>query len=184
MEARKGKVLMLPAEKHKCPVDASALGPIETPEPIKYGKLHYELEVFATQEAAKRIINKRPTIETGSIVATVVSPLEKTPTDPVIITGLPEQIYWIMVASLYETGGRISFNTAPLQCTCVDVTILSYLKGEINVSLDCFGCRKYTDVADDELSVGIPLTKLDKVAKALTKLSEKMIPRGRQKSLI
>ena len=184
MEAKKGRALLLPAKKHACPVGASSLGLMEAPPKVKSGELHYKLGSFASIDAAKNMIAQRPELEAGSIAATLVAPLEATPMDPdvVVVTGLPEQLYWILAASIFTTGGRISISTSSFQATCVDATLIPYMTGKVNLSLGCYGCRKYNpDWGDEEIVVGIPIGRLEDVAVALQRLSEKIIPSGREK---
>jgi len=184
MRARKGESLVIPASKHACHVGASALGMVPTPEKVSSGELHYNLGMFETPEAARKMIAKRPTIEMGSIVATVVSPLSKARIDPdvVVVIGVPEQIYWLMpVAATYNSGGRICADTASFQATCVDATIIPYLTGNTNISLGCFGCRKATDIAPEEMLVGIPGSKLELIVAVLEKMGAGPIPKSRAK---
>jgi uncharacterized protein (DUF169 family) len=117
---------MVPASKQACHVGESALGIVPTPEKVSSGELRYNLRMFETQEAAKNMIAKRPTIEMGSVAATLVSTLSKAKIDPdaVVVTGMPEQIHWLMpVAVTYNSGGRKCGETASFQATCVDATI-------------------------------------------------------------
>ena len=182
-EAKKGRVLLLLAKKHACPVGASSLGLMEAPPKVKSGEFHYKLGGFASIDAAKNMIAQRPELEAGSITATIVAPLEATPIDPdvVVVTGLPEQIYWILAASIFTAGGRISINTSPFQATCADATLIPYMTGKVNLSLGCIGCRKYANLGNEEVVVGIPIGQLEDIAVALQRLSEKIIPFGREK---
>jgi uncharacterized protein (DUF169 family) len=122
--------------------------------------------MFGTQEAAKNMIAKRPTIEMGSVTATLVSTLSKAKTDPdaVVVTGMPEQIHWLMpVAATYNLGGRKCAETASFQATYVDANIFPYLTGNMNLSLGCYGCRKVTAIAHGEMLFGIPEAKLEPI---------------------
>ncbi|MCQ5375247.1 MAG: DUF169 domain-containing protein [Methanomassiliicoccales archaeon] len=184
MRARKGEVMWIPASKHACPVGASALGIVATPEKVASGEFHYNLGMFSSADAAKRMIDARPTLPLGSVIGTVVSPLSKAkvPPDVVVVVGTPEQLYWILpVAATFEKGGRVTINTAAMQATCVDSTIIPYLTGEINVSLGCFGCRRSTDIAPEEMYAGIPANKLEEVIRILEKLASGPIPKSRTK---
>jgi uncharacterized protein (DUF169 family) len=184
MRARKGESLFVPAKKQACPVGASALGISPTPEKVATGELHYNLGMFETQAAAKRMIDQRPTIEAGSVVATVLSPLSKARVEPdvVVVVGVPEQIYWLMpVAATFNAGGRITADTAAFQATCVDATVIPYLTGNTNLSLGCYGCRKSTDIASEEMLVGIPMSKMANIVAAIGKMSQGPIPKSRAK---
>jgi len=184
MRARKGESLVVPAKKQACPVGASALGISPTPEKVITGEFHYNLGMFETQTAAKRMIDQRPTIETGSVVATVLSALSKARVEPnvIVVVGMPEQIYWLMpVAATFNIGGRITADTAAFQATCVDATVIPYLTGNTNLSLGCYGCRKSTDIAPEEMLVGIPMSKMRDIVAAISKMSQGPIPKSRAK---
>ncbi|MEM2943836.1 MAG: DUF169 domain-containing protein [Methanomassiliicoccales archaeon] len=185
MRARKGEEFWIPASKHACPVGASALGILPTPEKVASGEFHANLGMFACAEAAKKMIDARPTLPLGDIIGTVVAPLSKARFKPdvVVVVGTPEQIYWILpAAATYEIGGRVTITTATMQATCVDSTIIPYITENINISLGCFGCRRSTDIAPEEMYVGIPFSKLDGILRALEKLGAGPIPKSRSKS--
>lgn len=183
MKARKGESFVIPAGKHACVVGASSLGLIPTPEKVVSGEFHHNLGMFDSVEAAAGMISRRPAFEPESRIATVVGPLKDAKVEPdvVILVDRPETIYWIIPASTYSKGGRVNFSSAAFQATCADTTILPNLTGEINISLGCFGCRKATDIENDEMLIGIPFDKLEEIVNALEKLYEGPMPKARQK---
>ncbi|HEY3419251.1 MAG TPA: DUF169 domain-containing protein, partial [Methanomassiliicoccales archaeon] len=90
---------------------------------------------------------------------------------------------WIVpAASTYQEGGRVTVEMAAVQASCADSTVVPYLTGNVNLSLGCFGCRKTTDMAPEELLVGIPASKLEKLVAAIEKMSAAAIPKSREKS--
>jgi uncharacterized protein (DUF169 family) len=185
MRARKGECLLVPASKHACPVGASALGLMPIPDKVASGQFHFALGMYQDEEAAKHTMEVRPSFEPDSLVATLVCPLSKTrsPPDVIIVTGTPEQLYWLLPAvTTYEKGGRISIETASFQASCADSTILPYKTGIPNLSLGCYGCRKSTDIANDEMLLGFRADTLDRTVEILEKLNQKAIPTCREKS--
>ena len=182
MKARKGESFIIPADKHACVVGASSLGIIPTPEKVASGESHHNLGMFDPVEAAAEMIVNRPKFEPKSRAATVVGPLQDAKVEPdvVILVDRPETIYWIIPASTYHKGGRANFSSAAFQATCADTTILPSLTGEINISLGCFGCRKATDIENDEMLVGIPFNKLEEIVNVLEKLYEGPMPKARK----
>jgi uncharacterized protein (DUF169 family) len=141
--------------------------------------------MYQDEEAAKHTMEVRPSFEPDRLVATLVCPLSKTrsPPDVIIVTGTPEQLYWLLPAvTTYEKGGRISIETASFQASCADSTILPYKTGIPNLSLGCYGCRKSTDIANDEMLLGFRADTLDRTVEILEKLNQKAIPTCREKS--
>ena len=87
--------------------------------------------------------------------------------DVVVFVDIPERIYWFEALHLRSKGGRIQYVTAPFQCACADITAYPVMKGQPNISLGCFGCRKKTDMAADELALGYPYKELVEHSSAL-----------------
>lgn len=182
MRARKGESFLIPAEKHACHVGASSLGLVPTPPKVASGHFHHNLGMFASEEAAGKMIAERPCFEEGSSIATVVAPLRKFTTDPdvVVLIDLPETLYWLIPASTFFEGGRVTFSTAAFQATCADSTIIPMLTGKINMSLGCYGCRRQTDIENDEMIAGIPFQNLEKAMEALEKMHEGAMQKARK----
>jgi len=102
--------------------------------------------------------------------------------DVVIVEALPEQLMWLALASVHDTGGRLEFSTAVLQATCVDAAILPFLTGRPNAALGCYGSREATDLSDEESVIGIPGPILGRVVTNLRQLAAKALPRVRAKA--
>ena len=184
MRARKGEMLILPEEKEACPVGASALGIVPLPEKVRSGEFHYNLGLYESTEAASKMIDKRTALPEGSIRAVAVSPLSKAKVVPdvVIVSGTPEQVYWLIPAAItFSVGGRVTVDMATAQASCVDSTIIPYVSGNINISLGCFGCRKSTDIKPEEMLVGIPMKRIPEIVRALEKMGAGPIPKSRTK---
>jgi len=181
MRARRGEKLLLTGEKHACVVGGSALGILPIPDKVKSGEFHFNIGMFDTVEAAKKMIEERPQLECGSVMATAVSPLSETKIKPdvVIVTGTPEQMYWLLpVAAKFFQGGKMVVEMEPFQASCAYSTVYPYLHDTLSLSIGCFGCRKSTDLEPSEMLVGIPASKLDEVVAALERL---VGPRGKSK---
>ena len=186
MEARRGEKRLLTPENVSCPAVASALGFKLLPEKLASGEMLAGFGVFATPQAGQRTIQSMPRLQQGKYRAVALLPLAElggdcTP-DVVIVEALPEQIMWLTLAAVHETGGRLEFSTAVLQATCVDAAILPFITGKVNASFGCYGCREATDLGAEECVLGIPGPMLDNVALNLERLAAKAIPRVRGKS--
>ena len=182
MAARKGEFLYVPGEKHGCPVGASSLGLVPLPEKVKSGEFHHGLRMFDSDEAAKKMIDERYEFDYGEYIGTAVSPLKGALLEPdsIVVTGLPEQIYWLVPSYTYKIGGRVHVSTAAFQATCVDSTIIQIMTGKLSLSLGCFGCRRRTDIDPSEMLAGIPPEKFESMVEALEKLGDGPIQRARK----
>ncbi|WMW22480.1 DUF169 domain-containing protein [Methanolobus mangrovi] len=183
MRARKGESFVIPASKHACVVGASSLGLVPIPPKVKEGEFHANIGMFDCSDAAANMINQRSEFEEGSTIATVVGPLKDFDIEPdvVILVDVPETLYWLVPAATFFEGGRQAFSTAAFQATCVDSTIIPIVSGNVNMSLGCFGCRRSTDIRNDEMIAGIPYENLEKMIEALEKIHEGPMQKARQK---
>jgi len=186
MEARRGEKRLLTPENVSCPAVASALGFKPLPEKLASGEMPAAFGIFASAEAGRRTIESMPRLEQGKYAAVAVLPLAEAGAncepDVVIVEGLPEQLMWLALACVHETGGRLEFSTGVLQATCVDAAILPFVTGKMNASFGCYGCREATDLAEEECVLGIPGHMLDNVTMNLERLAAKAIPKVRGKS--
>jgi uncharacterized protein (DUF169 family) len=185
MRARKGEKIVVPAAKHACPVGASTMGLVPVPDKVKSGEFHFNMGMYESADSAAKTLATRPALETGSVIATAVTPLSKATMAPdvVVVVATPEQVFWIApAASTFEEGGRLDIEMASVQASCADSTIRPMTTGNVSLSLGCFGCRKTTDIAPEEMLVGIPGKKLEKLVSALEKLGANAIPKSRVKA--
>lgn len=181
MQARKGECFVMPANKHACAVGGSSLGLLDTPAKVSNGEFHCNLGMFGSPEAAAKMIEERIELKAGSVIATVVQPLETASFEPdvVILVDLPETLYWLIPAATFGTGGRINISTAPFQATCVDATLIPVVSGRMNMSLGCFGCRRATDIGNDEMIAGIPGKDLPELIENLEEIREGPMKKAR-----
>jgi uncharacterized protein (DUF169 family) len=185
MRARKGEKMAVPAGRQACPVGASAMGMVPLPEKVRSGEFHHSMGMYGSTDSAARTMASRPSLELGSIIGTAVAPLSKATVAPdvVVVVGLPEQVFWIApAASTFQEGGRVTMEMAAVQASCADSTVVPYVTGNINMSLGCFGCRKTTDIAPEEMLVGIPAAKFEMLVAALEQLGAGAIPKSRVKA--
>lgn len=183
MRAGNGEKILITAANISCPASAAAFGLKPLPEALVTGQMLYNMGLFATPEAGKKAMDSMTRLQPGEYRGVVLSPLESIEVRPdvVVVESLPEHLMWLALASIYETGKRLEFNSAIFQATCVDATVIPFVTGKINCSLGCFGCREATNIEDGENLLGIPYDQLDYVVKNLEKLSLKPMVRARSK---
>ena len=172
-----GASLYVPAEQHACAAAKAALGISELPEKVRSGKIPYMHGLASSEQAAARIMAEVPRLPLGSTIGTLVAPLSSfsLPPDVVILVVRPKQAMWVANALLYEKGSpRITANFAGMQASCADVTAIPIKTDEVNFSLGCYGCRSAGKLEDDEMYVGIPISKMETVVKGLKGLRKAM----------
>lgn len=185
MGAREGKKYLLTAENIACPAAAWALGFKEPPSTLSSGEMPFAMGIFASPEAVRNTLATMPRLEMGKYRMVAAFPLGESPFEPdvVVVESEPEHLMWIALAKVFRTGGRLQFNTAILQATCVDVTILPFITRKMNASLGCYGCREATSLIESECVLGFPIEDLDEIVTSLQKLNERAIPRVRGKTI-
>ena len=183
MDAKHGENAAITRDNFACPAAASAFGFSQLPERISSGELLCTLGLFLSEEAGKRTMEVMPRLK-EKYYAVIASPLERAEFQPdvVMIEDVPEVIMWLLLADLYEEGGRHSLSTSVIQACCVDVTSYVFQTGKTNASFGCYGCREASDLKDDEAMIGIPYTRFPKIVEAVKSMKEKgTIDRVRKK---
>jgi uncharacterized protein (DUF169 family)/NAD-dependent dihydropyrimidine dehydrogenase PreA subunit len=183
MAARRGKSLLMPASCHACPDGTNILGLTEIPRKLASGELYIRFGKLDSVEAARQMIAERPHLEARSIQATLVTPLQEAVVTPdvVAVIAQPEQMMWLCMAASYYTGRRFNFKVSGYNAQCVETTLIPYTTQEINISLGCYGCRASSDISDDLMFMGIPLSQMPGLVKGLEQLGKKAIPNSRDK---
>jgi uncharacterized protein (DUF169 family) len=185
MEAKKGRSYTLTKDSISCPAAAAAFGLLPLPKKIEKGTMLKALGLFDSEDAAAELMSKMPRLPLGSYKAVAAAPLSEagfTP-DVVVLEEEPEKIMWISLASLHKKGGRLNFGTSVFQACCVDATVEPYLRGDINASFGCYGCRDATDISDGEGLIGIPYGKLHEILESLERLSMRAMPQVQSKGV-
>lgn len=186
MLARGGKEVVLTPENISCPAAAAAFGFKPLPDKITQGEMLANLGLFAEPGAASHTMALMPRLELGKYKAVCLTPLSKaesTIPDVIVIEGLPEQVMWIILASIFNTGGRLNFETGVFQATCVDATVVPFITGKVNACFGCYGCREASDIDLSEAVMGFPGRMLEGIVEALSRLEAKALPRARAKSV-
>lgn len=182
MKAREGNKLLANGSNIACANGASALGFIPVPEKLMSGQFLSIIGSFQ-KEAGKKTMELMPRFEQNQYTGIALAPLAEVDFDPdiIVLETLPEQIMWLNLATIYQTGGRLNFSTSISNGTCVDMTVVPHLTQEINVSTGCYGCRNATNVPDEHLYAGFPGNQLESIVDSLILINEKSMPRTRQK---
>ncbi|MGE0014977.1 MAG: DUF169 domain-containing protein [Candidatus Methanomethylophilaceae archaeon] len=181
MLARKGGHVTMRSEDHSCHVGSSALGMAETPDKVADGTFHFNIGGFDSPEAAAKTISERK-VPAVRMVGQVVCPLKDADFQPdvIVLVDIPERLYWIVAFASAENGGRVEFSTSAFQCTCEDVTSYPLVTQKPNMSLGCYGCRRRTDMAADEMAAGIPYGMIPDFVAHLEKFERGMMEKAKR----
>jgi len=184
MEARNGEHVLLDAEGMACPAAAASFGFKPLPEGLKSGKILIGFGIVQNEESGKRMFEGMVGLAPNKLRALYLFPLEEAITVPdiVVVEDEVEKLMWFALAKLnIQDGKRVESSTAVLQATCVDATLIPYVKKQFNMSFGCYGCRDATDIGLNEAVLGFPFDEFAGIAAALEFLSQKAIPNSRDK---
>ena len=184
MKARHGESVLLEPAGLSCPAAAAAFGFRPLPPQLANGKGLVGFGIVADEAVGKRMFAGMPKLAEASIASIALCPLRLAPRIPdvVVVEGPAEVLMWLLLADLNVHGGeRRIGDTSVLQATCVDATVIPYLKQRLNFSLGCYGCREATDLTPGETVLGFPGTLLEPLLDSLEMLRSKAISRSRAK---
>ena len=186
MRARHGESVELAPEELACPAAAAAFGFRPLPEGLASGKGLVGFGIVDDPCTGRRMFEGMPRLEAGRVTLIAASPLSAVSSIPdvIVVEGPPEALMWLALADLNLAGGeRRHGDTAVLQATCVDATIIPYIEQRLNFSLGCYGCREATDLGPNESVLGFPGARLEPLLAALEALANKAVGRSRAKAV-
>ena len=183
MKARHGESVCLKPEELHCPAAAAAFGFRPLPEKLACGQGLVEFGIVRTAERGRQMFESMSRLPPSQYQGLALSPLEdvRDVPDVVVLEASPEPLMWLLLAYFNLTGLRVVGDTAILQATCVDSTVIPFLSGRLNFSFGCYGCRDATDLAPSEALVGFPGKILQELEEQLVFLAGKAMPHVRLK---
>jgi uncharacterized protein (DUF169 family) len=184
MKARRAELVILEAKELSCPAAAAAFGIRPLPTGLANGEALVGFGIVEKADTGRTMFENMPKLNPGSVECIALCSLADAPRVPdiVVVEGQVEKLMWILLADLNMAGGkRRTADTAVLQATCVDATIIPYKENRLNFSYGCYGCRDATDLGVGEAVLGFPGNMLEPLAKTVEYLCQRAIPRSRAK---
>lgn len=185
MKARHGEHVTLDADGISCPSAAAAFGFKPLSEGLRNGKGLVGFGITREEKVGVEMFAGMPRLEQGRLRRLYLFPLETAVLEPdiVVVEDGIEHLMWIALAYLNATGGaRIESSTAILQATCVDATIIPFLRRKLNLSYGCYGCRDATDIENGETVLGFAFEDFDAICDYVEHLSRKALGNSRGKN--
>jgi len=184
MRARRGESIFLVPDELACPAAAAAFGFRPLPEGLATGKGLVGFGIVDDPDTGRKMFEGMPRLEPGRVTLIAAAPLSAVQAIPdvIVVEGPPEALMWLALADLNVAGGeRRRGDTAVLQATCVDATVIPYIEQRLNFSLGCYGCREATDLGPNESVLGFPGARLEPLLVALESLANRAVGRSRAK---
>ncbi len=162
------------SEEHLCKGGAGVMGITSLPDAVASGKMYHQLGNYQTLEASEETVNAIPK-SSEKYYASLYAPLESAKFEPDVIILIinPKQALKISQAILNKKGGRISSDYSGIQSLCADAVVAVKERGVSNMTLGCNGSRKYAEIGEDEVIIGIPAKDFDEIVNALETFYQK-----------
>lgn len=125
--------------------------------------------------AAKKLAEGRVLIEEGKFEAFGVAPLRAMSIEPDVVQafGTPEQMLAMVYATIWDGGDKLELSTNGHGGSCNEVLSVPFVTGKIRLALADIGEKRHAG-AQDEMIIGIPLPRLERLVQNLKKTSETM----------
>lgn len=167
INASKGKSFYGTIAEIGCPIGAGILGLKILPEKILNGSQFNKMNVTSSQESGKALIDS--VAKNNTIEAIAYMPLEDSKIEPdvVVIIAKPRQIFDLIRANTYQEGKRMDNSVGGTQSLCGDIVVNSIQTNDPHISFGCIGSHMATELSEDQVIIGIPISKLEEIANSL-----------------
>ena len=165
--ASKGKSFYGTIAEIGCPIGAGILGLKKLPEKILNGSQFDKMNVTSSQESGKALIDS--VAKNNTIEAIAYMPLEDSKIEPdvVVVIAKPRQIFDLIRANTYQEGKRMDNSVGGTQSLCGDIVVNSIQTNDPHISFGCIGSHMATELSEDQVIIGIPISKLEEIANSL-----------------
>jgi uncharacterized protein (DUF169 family) len=122
-----------------------------------------------TADATRKIAQNRMTIEKGKFEAFGVAPLKGMSVEPDIVQvwGTPAQMLHLIYAEIWDGGDNVELSSNGHGASCYETLVVPYLTGKVKMAIADIGDRRFAWAADDEMIMGFPITKLERLTENL-----------------
>lgn len=139
--------------------------------PPDFGKMATGMFAENEEEAVKVLANMM-SLEKGKYEAYAVAPIDSITIEPDIIQiwGNPLQMVELVYANTWHNGGeRINLSTNGHGGSCYEVLAVPFIKNVITLALADMGDRRHGYAGDDDMIMGVPISKLEVLYDGLVK---------------
>ncbi len=150
-----GRSLGVTQENLVCAIAKGNLGFSDFPQGMAE---RFAIVRTSTADAFERILHTGLRIEPGRFQTTLVAPLGEMSVDPDVVLLFVDgaQMTRLIYAATYQTGERLSINTAAECGTCGEGVAAAFMKDKPTVSFPCYGTRRFALAEDNELIFSFP----------------------------
>jgi uncharacterized protein (DUF169 family) len=166
----KGSSFYSSSEEQACDGGAYHIGLREMPAELRSGEFLYKrIGIFGSARAARRFFGSNPGVEPGTVKYASFSPLEKADFEPdvVVLVCSAKEGMRAVEASAYESGIAAKGRAGPI---CSTIIAAPYLTGDIVYTLGDLAGRRFSNIGDGEIFIGVPFERLEALIAGLEKI--------------
>jgi len=169
VSASKGNSIKANINNFGCFAGARSLGIVELDDWYTSGHYYGNCGLYEDYPTARKVTEYISKIN-HKAYGVEVRPLEdfESPPHTVIVLSNPFNVMRLVQGYTYKNGTHFNYKFIGNQAMCGELTAHPYSTNDINVSLLCAGVRK-KGVGNDEIGVGIPLSKFMDMVDGLCK---------------
>ncbi|MEO0098971.1 MAG: DUF169 domain-containing protein [candidate division WOR-3 bacterium] len=130
---------------------------------------HHQKQFGINRETAERLIAIKPKLRIGEIKGILVAPLGEFEPELVILILDSAQALPMLEVVAAVTGKDFSFRNGISSALCSYGAVVSYQTQEPNLSIPCFGAKRFGLFQDSELVFTLPWTLVEKILPTLEK---------------
>ncbi len=133
---------------------------------------HHMKQFTDNREIAEKIIAVKPKLKLGEIAGIRVGPLENLEPDLVILIVDSGQALPLIEAYATATGKDLLFRNGVSSALCSYGAVVSFQTQQPNLSIPCFGAKRYGLFQDNELIFTIPIERAKIIKEKLLELEK------------
>lgn len=183
--ATKGKSFKADQSNFYCMGSVRTFGLIEKEKEVLSGEVYYGYNMYKDLETAKNVQENVIYLNKG-IYGLIVQPLDKFEEDPDIVLMIvnPYQSMRMVQGYAYHYGNPKSINLTGNQGICSECTATPYTTMDMNISLLCANTRFAAKWEQNEMGIGMPFERFEKVTDGLLKTVNPSDPNSIKKEII
>jgi uncharacterized protein (DUF169 family) len=173
MSRRDGTTVAMLKEDNWCWAPLIAFGLVEKPEFFCKGDI-LAPHMVKDPEAAKKLVDNFPTLESGKYIGIVSAPLKNTGFKPdlVLIYSNTAQLRSMLLAIKYTEGQLVKSEFDPID-SCIFSTIPTFLNNEYRITIPDPGDYERAMATEDEIILSVPGSKLEDLVSGLKHFKER-----------
>ena len=182
--ASKGHGIKITKQTAGCAGSNKSIGFAEPPESFFSGEAGKALGLYETQSVAAQVARAVPMMPMGTY-GIVVKPLEnfEFPPQVVLIICNPREMMRVMQGYTYTYGLASGISFSGNRAVCVESTVTPIVNDTINVSVFCGGTRFRARWNDNDMMVGIPVSKFHGTVNGILQTVNPMELDGRKEEI-